>query len=268
MLIVAADHEHSVAAEVRALREQIDALATTTPPIRVMLEQEGNTLRGALRGHEHFGFKDGVSQPGVRGRIDSPTQPLVTPRYIDASDPLGDTFATPGQPLLWPGEFILGYPRNAQDDPLQTISDPIDPAWSKNGSFIVFRRLYQNVPAFLRFIEAGTKKAADHGGFGAMNDARFGAMCVGRWKSGTPILRAPLDDNPHIASSKIDAANSFFFDQDTDPVTWDPSSKRKTDTLPPARRGERMIAPMEPIRVPRQEPPALASAQAKATDAG
>jgi Dyp-type peroxidase family len=236
MLTIAADREPSLAASVRTLREQLDTLSIETPPVRVMFEQEGRTLSGPLRGHEHFGFKDGISQPGVRGRLDSPTHPLLTPRFIDASDPLGDTFATPGQPLLWPGEFVLGYPRNSQDDPLTSESDPVDPAWSKNGSFVVFRRLRQDVPAFRLFIAAAKAKAIAHGGFGSMDEERLGAMCVGRWKSGTPILRAPLEDDPRIATSKIDAENSFFYDQDTLPVKWAPSSGRTTDTLPPAQR--------------------------------
>jgi hypothetical protein len=35
---------------------------------QVICEELGQT-RVDLRGHKHFGFKDGVSQPGVRGRI-------------------------------------------------------------------------------------------------------------------------------------------------------------------------------------------------------
>ena len=236
MLIIAADHERSVAEQVRSIREQIEAISIDQSPIRIVYEQEGNTLKGPMKGHEHFGFKDGISQPGVRGRVDSPTHPLLTPRTIDASDPLGETFAAPGQPLLWPGEFVLGYPANDQDDPLKTQTNDVDPPWSANGSFLVFRRLRQDVPAFRRFIAAGTKALSDHGGFDPMNEERFGAMCVGRWKSGTPILRAPHEDDLRIARAKNDAANSFFYDVDTDPVKWRPSAHRKTDNLPAAKR--------------------------------
>jgi Dyp-type peroxidase family len=189
-----------------------------------------------MRGHEHFGFKDGISQPGVRGRLDSPARPPLTPRLIASSDPLGETFAAPGQPLLWPGEFVLGYPRNDQNDPLEPSDDPVAPPWSRNGSFLVFRRLYQNVPAFLSFLERGVAAVASHGGFGPIDVERFGAMCVGRWKSGTPIIRAPLVDDLDIAHARNDAANSFRYAEDTVPVKWASGVDRLDDTLPPARR--------------------------------
>jgi len=236
MLIIAADHSPSVAAQVRSIREQVDALSTGVSPVRVMFEQPGHTRPGDSVGHEHFGFKDGISQPGVRGRLDSPTRPLLTPRYLDKSDPLFETFSAPGEPLLWPGEFIVGYPQNRDDDPLKNQTVDPDPPWSANGSFLVFRRLYQNVPAFLRFIEAGTKQIADDGHFGAMDAERFGAMCVGRWKSGTPVMRAPMKDDARIADADNDAVNSFFYDEDTAPMKFDPASRRDPDDLPPAHR--------------------------------
>lgn len=236
MLIIAADHERSVTGEVQAIRDQLDALAPGASPVHIIFEQIGRTRPGNMRGHEHFGFKDGISQPGVRGRIDGPTHPLLTPRLLATADPLATTFGAPGQPLLWPGEFVIGYPRNDPDDPLKNKSDPVDPAWSANGSFLVFRRLYQDVPAFLRFTAEGTKQAAASHKFDPMDERRFGAMCVGRWASGTPILRAPLKDDTRIVQSQNDAANSFFYDDDTAPVTWDPSTGRKPDTLPAAKR--------------------------------
>src|SRR6478609_11338348 len=96
MLIVAGDDENDVASEVRSIRKQIDSLAPGVSPVRIMYEQAGQTLPGKMKGHEHFGFKDGISQPGVRGYLDSPTRPLLTPRFIDSSDPLGELFAAPG----------------------------------------------------------------------------------------------------------------------------------------------------------------------------
>src|SRR6266851_3321934 len=35
--------------------------------IKVVYSEMGNTRPGAERGHEHFGFLDGISQPGIRG---------------------------------------------------------------------------------------------------------------------------------------------------------------------------------------------------------
>jgi Dyp-type peroxidase family len=236
MLVFAADHDTTVATSVRALREQLDALAPGVSPVRVMYEQEGKTRPGAMRGHEHFGFKDGISQPGVRGRIDSPTHPLITPRVLDDRDPLSALFAAPGQPLLWPGEFVVGYPQNDQDDPLQSGAIAASPGWTKNGSFLVFRRLFQDVPAFLRFVEAGTAAVTAAGHFGLIDGERFGALCVGRWKSGTPVMRAPSHDDPRIAAASNGAANSFIYDEDTVPVKFARGTGLERDTLPAAKR--------------------------------
>lgn len=235
MLIIAADHETSVATEVRSIRKQLDDIAPGLSPIRVIYEQAGQTLRGEMKGHEHFGFKDGISQPGIRGRIDSPTQPLLTPRLIDTSDPLGETFSAPGQPLVWPGEFVKGYPEMDLDDPLKPVDKPVDPPWITDGTFLVFRRLYQDVAAFRRFVDYGVNKLTTEG-FQAITPERFGAMCVGRWAPGTPIPRAPLVDDHRFAKDQNDANNSFFYDVDTVPVKWNPFTGRNPDVLPPARR--------------------------------
>ena len=64
----------------------------------------GKTRPGDERGHEHFGFLDGVSQPGLRGLIDEGT-PLMPSRSEKAQQ------GWPGQDLLWPGEFVFGYER-------------------------------------------------------------------------------------------------------------------------------------------------------------
>jgi Dyp-type peroxidase family len=121
------------------------------------------------------------------------------------------------------------------NDPLKPVQMPVDPPWILDGSFVVFRRLYQDVVAFSRFIEDGVRKLTSEG-FQGITAERLGAMCTGRWTSGTPILRAPLVDDPRFAVDSNDAVNSFFYDTDTAPVIWSPSSGRQTDTLPPAHR--------------------------------
>lgn len=162
-------------------------------------------------GHEHFGFKDGVSQPGIRG-IDSPDDPLANPNQ-----------GHPGQDLLWPGEFVLGYPTQIPTaDPnaegpnpnAGTASTAGNDAWTKNGSFLVFRRLAQDVPAF--HAQLGTFAQA-HG----LSVELAGAKIVGRYRSGCPLAAlsmqahgsqpSPTDPgraNPALAES--DALNNAF----------------------------------------------------------
>ena len=55
--------------------------------LKKIYEETGHDLSyygdEAKRGHEHFGFKDGISHPGVRGRLsDNPTD-YLTPRPGD-----------------------------------------------------------------------------------------------------------------------------------------------------------------------------------------
>lgn len=231
MLNVASDDEHSLKIVVREIRRN---LRDHGGAVKVIHEDIGNAKLAPVTGHEHFGFKDGVSQPGVRGMLDTPTNPLLTPRLIADSDPLSRVFASPGVPLIQPGEFVLGYPRQDPDAP--NLSQPdentrTEPKWATDGSYVVYRRLRQDVAAFERFIEHGTNALAAQG-FSGVTPERFGAMCVGRWKDGTPIARSPLGPNVDIARDRR-AAQSFFFAKNTRPVVWR-SPDREPDTLPAA----------------------------------
>src|SRR5688500_19735811 len=86
--------------------------------VKPLSAQRGQTLPKPHSGHEHFGFKDGVSQPAVRGRASSAPTDFITPRYIDpARDPQRALlFAKPGQPLVSPGQFLLGEQRQHTED--------------------------------------------------------------------------------------------------------------------------------------------------------
>jgi deferrochelatase/peroxidase EfeB len=63
--------------------------------ISVVYSEIGNVRPDAERGHEHFGFRDGVSQPGIRG---------LTPRSNPIAEP--DQGLT-GQDLIWPASSCL-----------------------------------------------------------------------------------------------------------------------------------------------------------------
>jgi len=56
--------------------------------------------------------------------------------------------------------------------------------WTKNGSFVVYRRLRQDVGAFNQFI---TQQAQASG----MDRELLAAMLVGRWRSGAPMEPVP-----------------------------------------------------------------------------
>lgn len=173
-------------------------------------------------GHEHFGFKDGVSQPGIRG-VDAPDDPLHNPEQ-----------GNPGQDLLHPGEFVLGYPTqipHAEAGPDPDSPNPCQgplsgdglPAWVENGSFLVFRRLAQDVKGFR---DAVSQSAA---ALGITTDL-MGAKLVGRYVSGAPLealkfqagtggYEPPMTDpgietaNPALANSNA-LNNAFEYGED------------------------------------------------------
>ena len=169
----------------------------------------GNTLEGSTRrqnrGHEHFGFLDGVSQPGVRGQINSafPSHKFLTPS--ENSDDAGQ--GKPGQDLLWPGEFVFGYPSQKPDD-VDAPGDVRDGglSWMKNGSFMVFRRLKQLVPEFEAFCDDQAAVLETDAGL-------IAARMVGRWPSGAPLVTSPLQDNAALAKDDR-LVNAFEFTQD------------------------------------------------------
>lgn len=204
------------------------------PGLSVLFKQEGATLPGELRGHEHFGFKDGISQPGVRGRASQADNDFVTPRWIDRSDPQSRIFSRPGQPLVWPGQFVFGYAGQNPRDPVEpTEADTPRPSWSHNGSLLVIRRLRQDVIGFRAWLETAAADLAKQPGFTGMTGIRLGALLVGRWPSGAPVMRTPKQDNPKLADDDF-ANNQFQYVEDTPPVRLVPIPGHAPDSFPQA----------------------------------
>lgn len=151
-----------------------------------------------LNGKEHFGFSDGISQPTVDGlsaRVDIPPN------------------------TIRPGEFILGYVNEYgryTDRPLLDSSAdprhllPLDDQGSgkldlaRNGSYLVFRQLAQDVHRLWHYVDHATRQAD------ASSDPHrrtwLAAKMVGRWPSGAPLTLAPDADDPTLAR-----ANEFTY---------------------------------------------------------
>ena len=217
LLIIASDDPAHLNAEVTRIKSTLAALpqlSDGTRGLEIIWEQPGAT-RPDQPGHEHFGFKDGISQPGVRGRLSKTTNDFLTPRLIDPKVPEAARYAKPGQPLIWPGQFVLGYKTQRDDDPIQPQKPlKLSPVWTKNGSFLVFRRLRQDVPAFWKFMQQTAAKLAQKPGFANMTAELLSAKLVGRWKSGAPLMRTPNADDSDLAKDSL-ANNHFFYDVDT-----------------------------------------------------
>lgn len=142
-----------------------------------LFDERGHTLSGPLRGHEHFGFKDGVSQPAIDGWDDPPA---------------------PGEPSAVPlGEFVLGYPDAAG------VIAGLGDLWL-DGSFAVFRRLHQDVYGFRQQAAAGVPGADP-----ALDAPTLAAKMVGRWPSGASLETSPNGDDGNVS-------NAFGYAQDAD----------------------------------------------------
>jgi len=182
--------------------------------LRVVYDQEAFVLEGEK---EHFGFRDGISQVGPRGRLSDLPFHFLTRRYIDPADPRALTHGKPGQPLVWPGQFVFGYATQQDDEGGPGPMADGGPEWMRNGSFLVFRRLRQDVAAFRAFLRQQVAELVRNEPFAEMTEARLAARLVGRWPSGAPLPRSPERDDPAMADDSF-ALNHFQFNAPADPV--------------------------------------------------
>ena len=82
------------------------------------------------------------------------------------------------------------------------------PAWTRNGSFLVYRRLRQDVPRFRDFLADSANKLRSLPGFDNMTPALLAALLVGRWPSGASLLQALSADDPPLGADRF--ANNQF----------------------------------------------------------
>lgn len=169
-------------------------------------------------GHEHFGFKDGISQPGVRG--------VDISQAINCDGTPNPDQGNNGQDLLQPGEFVLGYPTQITT-PAPGVDGPnpnpgprsqSGPAWTADGSYLVFRRLRQDVQGFKNEVAKRAPALAQALGLphGTSAVDLMGAKLVGRYASGCPMEKLKCDTGSFTPSavdpglSTGDQTNNFF----------------------------------------------------------
>ena len=141
------------------------------------LDAEGQGNHG-----EHFGFADGIGQPAIEGS--------GAPEYPGDGTPLGDGTWAP----LKAGEFVLGWPGETG----YPVSMPAPEALGRNGSYLVYRKLAQDVVAFRTFLREQAVRV--YGSDSAEDVERLAAKLVGRWRSGCPLMRSPDRDDRGVAA--------------------------------------------------------------------
>jgi deferrochelatase/peroxidase EfeB len=127
-------------------------------------------------GKLHFGYTDGITRPDI-----SWDDAARTPEQLDFR------------------EFVLGYGTGAQG---------AGAAWARDGSYGVFRWIYQDVATFNRFLHTeGPRLYPER----APADAEelLAAKLMGRWRDGTPLVLSP--DRPDEAMARRD---DFGYERD------------------------------------------------------
>jgi Dyp-type peroxidase family len=180
-----------------ALHVVLVAVAPDTARLEAVLGRARNTYRelgpgiAAIWGQdchalptetEPFGFRDGVSHPAIEGS--------------------GITGFNRERPLK-AGEFVLGY-----EDELGAVQATRPEVLGRNGTYVAFRKLQQDVAAFRRYLRENAT--------GPEDQELLAAKLMGRWRSGAPLALCPMHDDPELGADPR-RRNDFLYRQD-DPL--------------------------------------------------
>jgi deferrochelatase/peroxidase EfeB len=108
--------------------EEHDKLFARTDGVRSLSYLDLNATPPFNYAHDHFGFRDRLSQPVMKGSGEEPTPGSGAP--------------------LEPGEFIIGYPD--ENGPVANLPGP--EVLSRNGSYLAYRRLQEHVALFRDYL--------------------------------------------------------------------------------------------------------------------
>jgi Dyp-type peroxidase family len=137
---------------------------------------------------EHFGFVDGISQPAIEGfRVGHPGDGKLSAR---------------GWQSLPVGEFIIGYPDEGLGPAERLDAAPR----AKDGTFLVYRKLEQDVEAFLKASESMAAAST-------MSQKEVEEKMMGRHHDGAPLNVPPGSQDPPKEKSLW---NDFTYANDPD----------------------------------------------------
>jgi deferrochelatase/peroxidase EfeB len=146
--------------------------------VKVLSSLDLEAIPPFTHAHEHFGYRDRLSQPYIKGIDGEPT---------------------PGSgPAINAGEFFLGYPD--ENGPPAGLPQP--EILSHNGSYLAYLRLEEHVGAFRDFLR-------QHGETPEQQEW-IAAKLMGRWRSGAPLVLAPEKDDPELGGD-MQRTNDFNY---------------------------------------------------------
>jgi Dyp-type peroxidase family len=166
------------AARLDVLLEEIEAARRDLAGVVEIWRQDCYALPND---REAFGFKDGISHPAIEGSGVPGTNPKERPFKA--------------------GEFILGYRNEMDEVPPMPRPDVL----GRNGTYVVFRKLHQDVAAFRQYLRANATSPED--------EELLAAKFVGRWRSGAPLSLAPDRDDPALGADPS-RNNDFLYHED------------------------------------------------------
>jgi Dyp-type peroxidase family len=154
---------------------------------------------------EHFGFHDGIAQPRIAGlksdssREDGPPIPAgeVVLGYTNA---YGRKPASPSVAADLLSTSLLG---DAVPDPFDTSASATRRDLGRNGTYVVFRTLEQDVKKFWSFVNQRAEGNPDE-------RKRLAAKIVGRWPNGAPLVTYPRAEPP-VFDAKGKEGNDFLY---------------------------------------------------------
>ena len=170
------------AAERERCRAEHEVLVARCEGVEVLSSLDLEATPPFDHAHDHFGYRDRLSQPVIEGTGEEPTPGT-------------------GQPLK-AGEFILGYP----DENGPAVQLPQPEMLSRNGSFMAYRRMEEHVGAFRDFLK-------EHGRTPEEQEL-VAAKLMGRWRSGAPLVLAPDKDDPALGADPLRNNNFNYKHQD------------------------------------------------------
>jgi deferrochelatase/peroxidase EfeB len=151
--------------------------------------QDVNVLfeNGVPASKEHFGYADGIIDPVFEG----------VPYDADRVNGRGKQIRNGRWAPLAAGEFLLGHVDEAREYPLA----PKPLLLARNGTYMVYRKLHENVGTFNSFLK-------EHGAKYPGGEELLAAKFVGRWPdNGAPLTKAPDAASKKAFDAKFEAAD-------------------------------------------------------------
>jgi Dyp-type peroxidase family len=174
----------------------------------ILAYQPGNAIviDGKPTANEHFHYTDGISDPVFKGQERDKNQ------TIGAGKPTREAAnTTAGWEALETGEFLLGHRDESAEYPIA----PEPRLLSYNGSFLVYRKLHQNVGKFNAYIKQASENYGSPGDSPAIRHETLKAKFAGRWSNGAPLATYPDYTSAMEFGDQWDkATHKLFYDPD------------------------------------------------------